>query len=341
MKIDDLRTELATLSRAVHAGAQTNRLASVHGRIRERRRARVVAVAGAAAIAVAAVVIAPVLADEAAPKGATPIFTQRPTRTDSYPAIGKFTFASSRDGNPLSATFLADQGVGVIEQQVILDKTLHVEFAQLCRVTSPDATLGAEVRARVAVNGRVLGAISCASHDTAGAAAMTIGAEEMRDHGVRLGRPFTLGMTATRRHGETVDIDRMGFGLYEQVVPTVRAGGVDFQTLHGDGDAQERIVRHATVPVAQARVLRLSVPASDEPRSIAYGWEGAASSRGRVDLRVDGTQAPSLWGVPTSSYAPSVLKPGVPHQVTLRLSGDDRRGTLLLGVYAPVDTSTS
>src|SRR5664279_2306344 len=95
----------------------------------------------------------------------------------------------------------------------------------------------------------------------------------MRDHGVRLGRPFTLGLTATRPHGETVDIDRLGFGLYEQVVPTVRAGGVAFQTLHGDGDAQERIVRHATVPVARARVLRLSVPASDEPRSIAYGWE--------------------------------------------------------------------
>jgi len=172
MRIDDLCHELDDMAGEVRTGGQWRRIQAVHGRVRARRRVRLVGVIGAAAVATA-VSILPLLGGEAVPDGADPIFTQRPTRTDDYPAIGEFTSAPSVDGNPLSASSLAAPGVDVIEQQITLEETLHVRFEPLCRAPDSGGRDPGPL-ALLMINGRTVGATSCDPRDTAGDTTVTI-----------------------------------------------------------------------------------------------------------------------------------------------------------------------
>lgn len=119
-------------------------------------------------------------------------------------------------------------------------------------------------------------------------------------------------------------------------MPTVRSGGVTLQTLQGD--SQERLIEHVTRPATRSHVLRLTVVAAVETRSVMYG-RLAGGERGVLALRVDGEPAQAALEGGGTSYAAGVLPPGEPHRVALWVSSDPR-GTLLPAVYAPVDDPT-
>lgn len=232
MRIDDLRHELDDIAGEVRTGGQWRRIQAVHGRVRARRRVRLAGVIGAAAVATV-VSILPLLGGGAVPDGADPIFTQRPTHTDDYPAIGEFTSAPSVDGNPLSASSLAAPGVDVIEQA----DHLRGDPARALRTAVPRS-------------------------------------------GQRRARPQTVGAADDQRPHGRCDLVRPPRHCrgHDRHDPRMRAGGVTLPTVRDDGADQERLVEHVTLPAARSHVLRLTVAAAVETRSVTYGRLPGASA---------------------------------------------------------------
>jgi hypothetical protein len=350
MNVGDLKSELARRAEEVGQGATANaRLAQVHERIAARRRATVASAVGAATLAalVAVVATSSVLGR---PESQSPVApaTQHasPSPDVKRPTSQRYEFPPLIDGNELIAAKINQPGETTITWRLRLDD-LDVLVSEFCDVPpSLDDTSQRDsgVMATWAVNGDDFAGQSCSSGSVAGDTgaygygnSLARNVAVWRDAGVRPGQPFTITMRLSGGQNKPeLAKARFGLGLYARTGEVVTAHGVTLPVVReGQGYGRFRLVDYRIQPVSQGHRLSMTIPASDEPLSVTFGWS-RIGTRGRMVADLDGEPYQMVigGGVATDNDYDSSRE----HVLTVKARGNDG-GALMIAYYRsdPVD----
>lgn len=348
MDVDDLRTEFARRAEQMPAATSTAaRMAAVRRRVRARRQRLTGGVVSVAVLGAGAVVLLPGLVDR---DGSQTVEPAAPTQTPKGETVFSEKFDPGRwptriDGN----TFLNGQvGRDSNPRWTTVVPTLDVSVSLFChldRQDFPDAVRDVSVVADFSINGNPVYGTSCGSERTLESASLLadIDRDTMRSFGVRPGKPFQVEMSLERmrvgaeRRNTAVPSSKalLGLGFYAQDGEVRQISpGRSLPVVQGRPGDESRLTQFRTVPVARSRTLGPVVtdPSAPAGSSVSFGW-AVRGFRGTFQLLQDGQIVEQSAAGGISSNVP--VEGG--QRLVVRARGGRTEGTLVLGVYEPVD----
>lgn len=349
MDVDDLRTEFARRAEQMPAATSTAaRMAAVRRRVRARRQRLTGGVVSVAVLGAGAVVLLPGLVDR---DGSQTVEPAAPTQTPKGETVVHEEFdgrwPTRIDGNTFLTGRFTEPGDDTA-QWTMRVPTLDVSVSLFCHIDRqdfPDAVRDGSVVADFSINGNPVYGTSCGSEGALGSANLLadIDRDMMRSFGVRPGEPFELEMSLERmrvgadRRNTAVPSSKalLGLGLYaqdgevRQITP-----GRSLPVVQGRPGDESRLTEFFTVPVARSRTLGPVVtdPSTPAGSSVSYGW-AVRGLQGTSRLLKDGR----IVEQSTAGGISSNMAIDGQHRLVVRARGGRTEGTLVLGVYEPID----
>lgn len=350
MDVDDLRTEFALRAEQMPAAISTTaRMAAVRRRVRARRQRLTGGVVSVAVLGAGAVVLLPAVVDRG---GSQTVEPAAPTQTPNGEVVVQQEFDPGRwptriDGNRFLTSRVTEPGDDTARWTMRVP-TLDVSVSLFCHIDRedfPDAVRDGSVVAKFSINGNSVYGSSCGSQGALGSADLLadIDSDMMRRFGVRPGQPFELEMSLERtrlgpdRRNTTVPSSNtvLGIGLYAQDGDVRQiAPGWSLPVVQGRPGDESRLTEFFTVPVARSRTLGpvVTEPSTPAGSSVSYGWV-ARGPRGTSRLLEDG----EIVEQSTAGGISSNVAVDGRQRLLVRARGGRTEGTLVLGVYEPID----